>query len=237
MDQGKREEFLKKTKYCDWDHDALRSILDEIGVDNRKEDIDKVWDIFNWVKENIEFKFDYWGKRASDVAKKRTGMCTNKANLFVSLSRASGIPAGFGKLKIRTADFYGVLMCPSFSKAVSEKTTHIYGGVFVNGRWVICDPSLDNGLLDAFYKKTPFTDFNGFDLSDHDLGKINGVIERVHFLADIDNILDKKINHATHDILELLNAYLYFSRTNGSAIKDMHSVTEIEYAFSKWILS
>jgi len=230
MKSRKLSTFLKETKYCNFNHPKIKNLVQKI-VKSCISEREKVITVFNWVKENIKFEFGYWGVDAVSTLKKRGGMCTNKSNLLIAFLRALKIPAGYGILKINTSEFYGSLMCPLFKKLVSPKSTHIYIGVFLEKKWIRCDPSLDNDLAEALKKKTPFSEFSGFDLKEKEIKKIKGVLERKEFLANIDKILSKPPKNLQRKTIKLLNQYLLFLRSNKKLIKKISTPKEMEKEF------
>jgi transglutaminase-like putative cysteine protease len=191
--------------------------------------------LFRWVKENIKFEFSYWGINAVQTLKKGGGMCTNKSNLLIAFLRALRIPAGYGILRVKTAEFYGSLMCPFFKKLVSSKSVHIYTGIFLDGKWIRCDPSLDSELAEALKKKTPFAEFSGFDLKEKEIKKIKGILEKKEFLTNIDRELSKPPKSLKRRVLKLLNQYLLFLRKNETLIKNLRKPEEIEEKFMEWL--
>ncbi|MGC9031711.1 MAG: transglutaminase domain-containing protein, partial [Minisyncoccia bacterium] len=162
--------------------------------------------------------------------------CTNKSNLVIALLRAVKIPAGYGILRIETAKFYGVLMCPFFKKLVSKETKHIYASVFLNGKWQRCDPSLDSEMVEALKNKTPFSEFSGFNITDQELKGIKGILEKKEFSANIDQELSKLPKSLQQKVvLELLNRYLLFLRRKKENLKKFSSSDKIEKEFMKWL--
>jgi len=226
--------FLEKTKYCDCNYSKIKKIAFETR-NFYVSDREKAKALFYWVKENIKFEFGYWGIRASDVLKKRRGMCTNKANLLIALLRTTGIPASYIILKVNTKEFYRELMCPSFRKLVSPDTTHIYVGIFLNGKWLRCDPSVDSELAKALRKKTPFAEMTGFDINERKIKNIKGILKRSEFFANIDKDLDKPPKHAKGITLRILNSYLKFLREKKQAIKNFSTDKQIENNFLVWL--
>lgn len=226
--------FLQNTKYLDYNHPAIKEIALKL-TKHYNTDRQKARTIFYWVKENIKFEFGYWGIKASKVLKKRKGMCTNKANLLIALLRVLNIPAGYGILKVNTKRFYQELMCPSFRKLVSPKTTHIYVGIFLKGRWIRCDPSVDSELARALKKKTPFAEMTGFNITDKEIKNIKGILKRTEFFANIDNYLDKPPRHAKGITLKILNSYLKFLREKKQKIKNLSTNKQIENNFLIWL--
>lgn len=226
--------FLQPTKYLDCNCPRVKKIVYEI-TNSYVSNWEKAKALFSWVKEEIKFKFGYWGIKASEVLKRKTGMCTNKANLLIAFLRAVRIPAGYGILRVNTKNFYGELMCPSFSRLVSSNTTHIYVGIFLGGEWLRCDPSVDSELAIALKKKTPFAAMTGFNIPEKEMKTIKGVLKRSEFFANIDNNLDKPSKHAKGITLRILNSYLNFLREKKQIIKELSTEQQIENNFLVWL--
>lgn len=226
--------FLEKTKYIDLDHPKISKLAKKIAGSYPSE-TEKAKALFHWVKENIKFEFGYWGIKASEVLKRKRGMCTNKANLLIALLRAVRIPAGYGILRVNTKEFYQELMCPSFKKLVSPSTVHIYVGIFLNNKWVRCDPSVDNELARALKKTNPFGRMTGFNISEKEIRNIKGILKRIEFLANIDKDLSKPPRHAKGITLKILNCYLKFLKEKSQIVKRLYSDTEIEKKFLLWL--
>lgn len=228
------KEYLQPTKYCDCNHPKIKELAFEL-TKNCHSKREKAITLFYWVRDNIKFKFDYWGRKTSEVLKRRQGMCTNKTNLLIALLRAVKIPAGYGILKVNTKEFYQELMCPSFRKLVSPITTHIYAGIFLNGKWLICDPSVDKELSKVLRKKTPFAEMSGFKITENRMEKIGGILDRKQFFANIDEQLDKPPKHAKGMVLRILNSYLRFMREKKGRILFFLTAKKIEEKFLNWL--
>jgi len=227
------KEFTEETKFCDFTNPDIQKISHEITASSLS-DKEKSEKLFYWVKENIKFEFGYWGIKASDVLTRRTGMCTNKANLLIALLRAVSIPAGYGISKVDTKEYYRTLMCPVFRKMVSPTTTHIYVGIFLDNKWVRCDPSVDDELSVALKEKTPFAEMTGFDISDEVIKKIEGILKTDEFIANIDKNLEKPSKHAKGITLEILNSYLKFLREQKERTRYL-SDCQTENNFLEWL--
>lgn len=227
------EEFIQETKFCDFNHPDIKKISHEI-TKSLNSDIKKSEELFYWVKENIKFEFGYWGVIASDVLKRGSGMCTNKANLLIAFLRSVSIPAGYGISKVDTKEFYQQLMCPIFRQMVSPITTHIYVGVFLDNRWIRCDPSVDDDLAPALKEKTPFAEMTGFDINDAEIRNIKGILKTNEFVANIDADLSKPPKHAKGTTLEILNSYLKFLREQKENIRNL-SDSQTENIFLEWL--
>jgi len=226
--------YLKPTKYVDCQHPQIKELSKKL-THSCKSEIKKIEKLFKWVKENIKFEFGYWGFKASEVLQRKTGMCTTKATLLIALLRATGIPAGYGILRVITKDFYGELMCPSFEKLVSPRTVHVFVGVYLNNKkLIICDPSVDKELANSLLKTNPFAQMTGFDLPSRTLKSIKGVVSVSKIFSNIDKRLDKPPYHAKGTTLKILNYYLTFLRSTKMALK-CSSSRDLENHFLNWL--
>lgn len=225
--------FLQPTKYCDCNSPNIKNIAYKITYSCKSEE-EKAKVLFNWVKENIKFEFGYWGVKASEVLKRKGGMCTNKANLLITLLRAVKIPAGYGILNVKTKEFWQELMCPFFKKLVAPQTVHIYVGIFLNGKWLRCDPTADSEIVRILKKQNPFAGITGFNITETEIKKIKGILKRSEFFGNIDKNLDKPPKHAKGITLKILNSYLQFLREGRVMIENL-SDSEIEKIFFEWL--
>jgi transglutaminase-like putative cysteine protease len=225
--------FLKATRYCDSENREIKAIAKKI-TKPYKDKKEKAKALFHWVKDKIKFEFGYWGIKASDVLQKKRGMCTNKANLLIALLRAIKIPAGYGILKVNIKKFYRELMCPSFEKLVSPETVHIYVGIYLDKKWLRCDPSGDKEIAEALKKKAPFIKMTGFDINKKNMKNIKGVLTKKEFFPNIDRNLDKPPVHAKGMTIKILNFYLEFLREKKQTLKKFSS-KQIEKIFLNWL--
>ena len=97
----KFQEFIAGTKYCDIDNPILRLITRELVSPCKGDDTLSAIQIFNWVRDEVKYYFDFWNVKASDTLMKMSGMCANKANLQIAMLRSIGIPAGYMVLRIK----------------------------------------------------------------------------------------------------------------------------------------
>ena len=82
--------------------------------------------VFNWVKNNVRYKFYYNTRNgATGTLKYRTGNCADQAHLVVGLARSAGLPARYvhAKAHFRSGHVYG----------------HYWAQIKVNGKWVTAD--------------------------------------------------------------------------------------------------
>ncbi|MDD5610537.1 MAG: transglutaminase-like domain-containing protein [Candidatus Omnitrophica bacterium] len=225
--------YLKQTKYCDSAEPLIKNTAIKItqGFANDK---DKAVALFNYVRDNILYKFDYWNLKASSTLKKSYGMCTNKNNLLIAMLRAVNIAAGYGILQVRAREYFGPIMLDFFKKRISEESVHIYTQVYLGNKWIKCDPSTDKSLSEKtayFNYSTELVRWNGF----------NDAMDKIlpeHIISDsgpfdcIDSKLDKKPKNVTFFKIRLANLYLDFLRAYD---KRFNNYKERETAFLSWL--
>lgn len=109
--------------------------------------------IFNWVRDNIRYKFYYNTKYgASGTLKRRAGNCADHSHLVVALARAAGLQAKYahGKVRFPSGKIYG----------------HVWALIKVNGKWYKADATSSRNSLGVMkgkvvrfkgtYNKLPF---------------------------------------------------------------------------------
>jgi len=82
--------------------------------------------IFNWVKNNVHYKFYYNSKYGANGALKyRAGNCADQAHLVVALARAAGLKAHYvhAQAQFRSGNIYG----------------HYWAQINANGKWYTAD--------------------------------------------------------------------------------------------------
>ena len=233
----KIKDFLKPTRYCDSDNPIILEQANFITTPYHSIR-EKAVALFEWVRDNINYKFGYWGKKASQVLKEKEGMCTNKANLLIALLRAAKIPAGYGILKVNGKEYLGKLTLPVFKKNIASESVHVYVWVFLNNRWYKCDPSNDQELSYQIGEIVPEAALVSWDGMSSKLDRIKSeyIYDDIGPLSDIDKYLDKKPRHAKGINLNLGNYYLLFLRENGRLIKNKNDpLSETEKWFIRWL--
>lgn len=121
--------------------DLAKSILG-----NETNDYSKAYKLYDWVIRNIYFDYDYYYGRSSvlyldpvDIAKNRRTNCAGYAYILAALYDAAGLPntvVNTYSLGISTTGVYDVNL-----NRVSAN--HAHNEVFVDGRWVVVDPTWD----------------------------------------------------------------------------------------------
>lgn len=117
--------------------------------------------IFEFVRDEIVYNFapsvkDHGDFRASHTLEMGNGFCMQKAALFAALCRASGLPARIGFQNIIDYKITG----PFFELMQTNQLTHHgMSAVYVDGRWLRADCTLDRGLSNR--KNYRLVEFDG----------------------------------------------------------------------------
>ncbi|MCP4135923.1 MAG: transglutaminase domain-containing protein [bacterium] len=213
------EHFLKGTEYCDCNNPGIRELAYQITrhCDNQR---DQAVAIFYWVRDNIKYRLGFWNMKASETLEEGTGTCTNKANLFVALLRVCGIPAGYGIMKVSGQDYFGPVGIPLVTRNFKNHSTHIYAGVYLDGRWIHVDPSDDFELSDNMQHLSytcEMVDWNG--ISDAKLNlQEDHIVQDTFPIADIEHVMQKKPRVPSPVPYKSANDVLLFFRKEGKNI-------------------
>ena len=135
---------------------TISSLASALAIDTKSK-YDKALNIFNWVRDYVDYSF-YYGTRygASGTLKLLKGNCVDLSRLIVSLARHSGLTARY---KYGTCYFY----------KSHHWISHVWTNLFANGRWYAADASnninelgvikswnTSNFTLNGVYKTLPF---------------------------------------------------------------------------------
>ncbi len=106
-EKGEFDEYLRATKYVDYDDPAVRDIADRLRSSSDGE-LSLINNTFRFVRDNVRHSWDAQDRKvtvtASQVLREGTGICWAKSNLLAALLRANGIPAGFSYQRIWFGD-------------------------------------------------------------------------------------------------------------------------------------
>ncbi|KAF5079825.1 Transglutaminase-like superfamily protein [anaerobic digester metagenome] len=119
------QQYLNPTKNCQSTNAAIVALSKSI-TSSATSSYDKATKIFNWVRDNLGYKFYYntqYG--AVGTLNAKTGNCVDTSHLIVALSRAAGIPARYvhGSCTFSSGTVYG----------------HVWAQIYVNGKWYNAD--------------------------------------------------------------------------------------------------
>ena len=148
---GDVDQYLKSTKFCDWnDPDILRKAKEIEG--ESKSQLQIALNIFYFVRDEIVFSINDVASKASQTLKRKTGECGTKTNLHVALLRASGIPARFHLSKCKSEALKGII--PDWlSDRMPEVASHFWPEVYLSGKWIACEGLLDRDLYDGLLRR------------------------------------------------------------------------------------
>ncbi len=207
VDIDKIEDFLKATKYCDKDNPLIQYVAKELVLQCRGNVICSAIQIFNFVRNEIKYSFDYWNVKASETLEKLSGMCANKANLQIALLRAVGIPAGYMVLRIRKEALKAIATEEIYEKS-SNIIIHVYCCVMINGEWIGADATVDRELYEAAYADLPdwdYIEWNGathIHISDNYITDVSGPF------SNIDEYMDMPHRFLNDEIANRANEYI-----------------------------
>lgn len=208
--------YLAATPMCDVDHPAVRRAAAEVtaGAASPKE---AAVALFYWVRDEVAYTMGDWSWRASETLARRTGTCSNKSNLMVAMARALGIPAGFHVQYVTTPSYFSGGFIPMVQRAARDRAIHVYVTLFLDGRWVKCDPTDDKPFSDAIEAIVPHAAAFDFD-GEHDAVipfAPGSVLSDEGPFADIDAQLSRnaRIGEATK---RMFGAYMAYMRQFGA---------------------
>ncbi len=118
------QQYLKATKNCQVTNSQIQTLAKSI-TSGKSSTYAKAAAIFNWVRDNIDYKFYYNSvKGATGTLTSKSANCCDTSNLLVALERAAGIPARYehGYCKF-SSGWYG----------------HVWTQVYVDGKWYRAD--------------------------------------------------------------------------------------------------
>jgi hypothetical protein len=226
-------DFLRRTKYCDCKSPEIKRLAFDLtkNINNNKE---KAVILFYWVRDNILYRVGFWNKKASETLIEKKGGCTSKANLLVALLRAIGIPAGYGLMRVKGREYFGPIVPPFLKTKISKESTHVYAYVYLQGRWIKCDPSDDKELSEKtsyFNPQSKLVGWNGESDAMLNLSQSH-ILKNEGPLANIDEIIEKKPETATRIVVKMGNFYIQFLRENEQKIV---SLVQLESLFKSWL--
>lgn len=145
--------YLKQTKILDFNAPDVRTLVNEKGWGKMTES-EKVKNIYNFVRDEIKFGYNVSDNiAASQVLKDGYGQCNTKANLFMALLRAVGIPNRMHGFTIHKQLQKGAIT-GIWYKISPKNILHSWVEVYVNDEWFNLEGLiLDKPYLTALQKK------------------------------------------------------------------------------------
>jgi len=134
------KEYLSPTKVCDIESVDLR-MRSYILTKNTTDEKEKAINIFNFVRDEIKYRFDFPYTKASETLKKKYGNCFNKSTLQIS------------KVYLIRKEVFKPIVPQDIHQLISDPTIHVSTVVYLDQKWVEADATIDYELYNAVYKK------------------------------------------------------------------------------------
>lgn len=144
------KEYLSATKVCDVDNVDIR-MKAYLLTKNSHSEKQKAINIFNFVRDEIKYRFDYPYTKASETLKKGYGNCFNKTNLQIALLRNCNIYSGYKVYLIKKEIFFPIVP-EEIYKMINQPTIHVSCVVYFNERWIEIDSTIDFELYNHIYR-------------------------------------------------------------------------------------
>jgi transglutaminase-like putative cysteine protease len=142
------QECLLPTDVIDSDHPLVKETAEKV-VRRAKAPVEIARRIFYFVRDDIKYNFapllrsrEDW--KASSTLERGDGFCQQKAVLFAALLRAAGVPSQVAFQHIKDYKLLGTRYEPYMPDGVLP--FHGLTVVYLNGRWLWEDATLDSGL-------------------------------------------------------------------------------------------
>lgn len=140
------ERLLKETPILDYNHLLIKNLIEQRKW-NELGDVDKVKNIYNFVRDEIQFGYNTGDTiQASDILKDGYGQCNTKATLLMALLRAVKIPTRLHGFTIDKELQKGAID-GLWYKLSPKNILHSWVEVYVNEHWYI----LEGVILDRQY--------------------------------------------------------------------------------------
>lgn len=228
------EPFLMETRYCDVSHPDIQELALRLtaGVG---EPVARARAIFEWVRDQVFYVIPHdWSQKASETLASRMGSCTNKANLLVAMARAVGIPAAYEVLRVRGKHYLGPVWIPMLQDVCDESACRVRAALFLDGRWMKCDPTNDSELTEAIGHLNPPSGQAVFDGVNDALSFLapENVLGSLGLMPDGDPILGKRTDKPPI-FFTIINCFLEMGRELGPAYHG--ELDAIQGIFEGWM--
>lgn len=225
--------FLEVTYYCDYRHTDIQNVINNhMSKYKSHEDLSKSF--FYFVRDCIRYQVGNWNKKASETLLEKSGTCTNNANLLIALCRGAGIPAGYGVMDVKGKEYFGKIAPKALTRFVSKKSKHVYAYIYLNGKWIKCDPSDDKDLSINTAHLNIQSSLIDWDAKNDAVLKLNPahILKDYGLLNNIDHIINKKQRKILYLPVKIANLYMDFLRIYG---KNIISIDDLEPKFKIWL--
>lgn len=233
MQHTDTDQFLNETHFCDFSHPEIKKVADVFKL-KFKEKNKIAYELFYFVRDSIQYSVGNWNKKASKTLLFKYGTCTNKTNLLVALCRACSIPAGYGVMNVVGTYYFGPIAPKKLTSHVSKKSKHVYTFIYLDNKWIHCDPSDDKQLslnTQHINPQSKLVDWDGFSDAPLNLSSEH-ILDNSGPIANIDDIILKKQRKRLFLPVRIGNRYISFLRKHGVNVS---RVEELEDVFIKWL--
>jgi len=132
--------------------ESLKAVVADLTADLQSDE-EKIARIYNFVRDEIEFGWVYPQEiPAEEVLKKGKGVCMQKANLLVTMAREAGLRARFHFMYVHKNALEDFLPGYAYKRWV-DPFPHTFPEVYLNGKWVSMEATIDKELHDICIAK------------------------------------------------------------------------------------
>ncbi|MCM8818653.1 MAG: transglutaminase family protein [Candidatus Omnitrophica bacterium] len=200
------KEYLSSTKVCDVDSPDIK-IKAYFLTKKSYSEKQKAIDIFNFVRDTIKYRFDYPYTKASETLKKGYGNCFNKTNLQIALLRTCGIYSGYKVYLIKKEVFLPIVP-EEIYQFINQPTIHTSCAIYLEGRWIEVDPTIDFGLYNQIYRNMENWKYLEWDGEKDITIPENYIIECEGIYSNIDLYLLNPPRFWNDELLEKANKFI-----------------------------
>ncbi|MGB3589658.1 MAG: transglutaminase-like domain-containing protein [Tunicatimonas sp.] len=138
--------YLKRTPILDFDAPIIQSLIQHRGW-KKMASTEKIKHIYNYVRDEVKFGYNIDDNiSASQVLTDGYGQCNTKANLFMALLRAVGVPNRMHGFTIHKALQKGAVTGLWYTLS-PKNILHSWVEVYLEGEWF----NLEGLILDKLY--------------------------------------------------------------------------------------
>jgi len=143
------EAYLKPTPLAQSYHPEIVECAKKLGQGLSAEQAVK--SVYLFVRDRVKWTVERV-KPAIEVLRSGKGVCFNKASLQIALLRAIGIPARYRLEEISSLALKPYLPRELYN-LLPKTVIHALAEVYLNGRWLGCDATLDAPLSHPLWKR------------------------------------------------------------------------------------
>jgi transglutaminase-like putative cysteine protease len=85
--------YLSASPQIESNDKVIRTLSDELPIDSQATPWEQVKTLFDWVRDNIQYRFEETNRSCLEALASKEGDCGEMTGLFIALCRARGIPA------------------------------------------------------------------------------------------------------------------------------------------------